>query len=431
MNLPKEVIKLLTYIEEQRYEAYVVGGSVRDLIMGDEPNDYDLITTMPFHKLSVIGKTYDIGKQKMFDIINLIYEGYSFEVTYFDGGLYSELQRRDFRMNSIALDKDGRVFDPFGGIKDIQNACIHSVNLKEKFQADPLRMMRAVRFSAKLGFEIFDKSAIVENSELIQLVSPERVHDELIKMASMSGIEFASCVTLMWYFGLLRELLPEVCNMMNYKERLDFHPEAFKYGTGTVFHHTHQAIKTYKGNDPLVNIALLLHDVGKTLSYGEKDGKPTYYNHEKKGLPLIESILKRLHFSNSEIKTIIYMVENHMRLSRGIRKPGKIIKLVSHKDWNRLKDLSYADDACRGLEIFDEERFNQEIQRIESIYDRWVEKNQSEPLIDGHLVMKTLNIQPGPLVGQIIQEVTDWIVENDIEKKEDIIEYLRSVYENS
>jgi tRNA nucleotidyltransferase/poly(A) polymerase len=427
-SLPNEVKKLLREIINKGHKAFVVGGAVRDLILEKEPKDFDIITTAPLNELNSLGKTFDIGKQKDFDIINLKFGEFTFEVAHYNGLLTNNLKQRDFKINSLVIDVIDTVYDLFDCCDHIDDKIIGNDDIKEKYKKDPIRMMRAIRQAVSLGFTIEEPDAITELKSLINDVSVERIRDELFKMASNDGKSFAECVKLMDKTGLLEEVIPCIHPLKFFPERFDFHPESYdENGNSSVFNHVIAALNAYKGNDPLVNFGILFHDVGKQVAFKVTfEGKASFHNHEKDGLQLIKDTLIALKFSNDDINTILYLTENHMKIHKGIKRPGKILKVVNHKDWNRLKELSFCDDSCRGPEVFDEVFFNNEIERVEKVANSWNEINKVEKVVSGNLVMEVLGIGSGPIVGKILAEVTDWIIENNISDEQEIINFIKT-----
>lgn len=426
--LPNEVKKLLKEIIDKGHKAYVVGGAVRDLILNKEPKDFDIITSAPLNELNSLGKTFDIGKQKDFDIVNLKYGEFTFEVAHYNGILIDNLKERDFKINSLVIDVFDTVYDLFNCCDHIDDKIIGNDDIRDKYRKDPLRMIRSIRQAVSLGFTIEEPEAITELKSLIHNVSKERIKDELFKMASNDGKSFAECVKLMDRTGLLKEVIPCIHSLKLFTERLDFHPESYdEEGNSSVFNHVIAALNVYDGNDPLVNLGILFHDVGKPLTFKRKfNGDSSYHNHEIAGLDLIKETLVDLKFSNDDINTILYLTKNHMHIHRGIRRPGKILNVVNNKDWNRLKALAFCDDSCRGPEIFDQEFFDNEVERMEGIANSWDEINKVEKVVSGNLVMETLGIGSGPIVGKILAEVTDWIIDNNISDEEEIINFIKT-----
>jgi len=242
-------VDILNKINKAGYNAYFVGGVVRDIVIGRDFNDIDIASNIDFDNLSKIFKIYDIGKSKDFGISVIKYKGFNFEIAryrsdgkYEDGRrpetvkfnvtLKDDMSRRDIQINAMAIDKNGNIIDYFDGKKDIKNKILKTVgNPYERFSEDFLRMMRIPRFASKLGFEIDKetKKAIQKLSPNIQNLSPERLKDELVKSASQSGDKFAKYIQILDELKLLRFILPEVANLKWFRENLAHHPETHGY----------------------------------------------------------------------------------------------------------------------------------------------------------------------------------------------------------
>jgi len=248
-------VSILNKINRAKYKAYIVGGSVRDIILGNlKPHDVDIATNMPMEELGRMFKTYDIGKSKDFGIVTIKHGGHDFEIaqfrndgTYFDGrrpesvtitGKFKEdVERRDFTINAMGINAKGEIIDYFDGKRDIQNKILKTVgDPYKRFGEDYLRMMRLARFSSKLGFDIEGETekAAQKLSHNIAGLAPERIKDELMKSASQSGEKFAEYIIKLDKLKLLKHILPEVMNLKWFRENLQHHPETRGEG-GTVF----------------------------------------------------------------------------------------------------------------------------------------------------------------------------------------------------
>ena len=442
-------VQILKKINKNGYRAYIVGGSVRDIILGDKLHDVDIATNMPIDEIYLaFDKVYDIGKSKDFGIVVVKSGGYDFEVAqfrtdgqYVDGRRPEDVEitmdfetdagRRDFTINAMGVDASGNVIDYFDGKKDIKDKVIRTVgNPYDRFEEDYLRMKRAIRFSSKLDFQLDPETleAIKSKKEFIKNISAERIREELIKMASQEGRKFARAITLLDETGILDIVLPEVVKLKEFKEQPEFHPEAYEEGEGTVFHHVLAALKKNKLEDPLINLSILLHDVGKGVTHQEKDGKNTFHGHAEASKEIIDTIADRLKLTNKERKAILFAALNHMKMMNALdMKPTKILRLVDDEHWEVLKAVSYCDDACR-KQLFDKGRFEKIINNMENIQKRWGDKTtkKTAKIVDGKRVMKITGLRPGPEVGQIIKKVTDWIVNKG--SKESIDKLIKKAY---
>jgi tRNA nucleotidyltransferase/poly(A) polymerase len=448
----KNGVDILRKINSKGYDAFIVGGAVRDLILGDKPHDIDISTNCPMDVLEKMFKTYDIGKSKTFGIVAVNQGGNTYEIAQFrnesdySNGRHpdtikivkdfkSDAARRDLTINAMAVDADGNIIDHFNGKRAVFDKVIKTVgNPNDRFQEDHLRMMRAVRFSGKLGFDIDveTKDSIKKNKDLIKNISIERVKDELIKMASQEGNKFADSILMLDEVGILDIILPEITKLKQFKETERHHPEAYENGGGTVFDHTIAALRMNKLIDPLVNLGVLFHDIGKQSTYkwdSDKDSH-SYHGHAKEGKDLIDIIAKRLKLSNKEYDSILFSMVNHMSLFNGIdMKPSKIIKLVKDENWNILVQVSYCDDSCR-TNLFDKKTFDSTIDNMISIANKWGDKisGTTVKVIDGKQVMKLTGIKQGKQIGEIISTVTDIVLRNGIKNQKDINTLIMKVF---
>jgi len=426
-------VQVLKKINKKGFKSYIVGGGVRDIILGDDLHDVDIATNIPIDEIyNTFDKVFDIGKSKDFGIVVVKYGGYDYEVAQFrTDGQYlngrrpedieitmdfeTDAGRRDFTINAMAIDANGNIIDYFDGKKDIKDKVIRTVgNPYDRFEEDYLRLTRAVRFSSKLDFDIDKETldAIKSKKEYIKNIAPERLRDELVKMASQSGNKFARSISLLDETGILDIILPEITKLKEFQEEKQHHPEAYEDGEGRVFDHVLAALRANNVADPIINLSILLHDVGKGVTHKVRDGKNTFYGHAEESKEIIDTIADRLKLTNKERQAILFAALNHMKMPNALNmKSTKILKLVNDENWGVLKAVSYCDDSCR-KGLFDKKRFDNIISNMEKIYKKWGDKttNKMAKIVDGQRVMKLTGLKPSKEVGQIIQMVTDWVV---------------------
>ncbi len=423
-----EVMKIL----EPYGRIYIVGGAVRDLITGEKvPDDIDLACNIPMEKIESLFKTHDIGKNKDFGIIVIVYKGEDMEIAQFrSDGTYSDgrrpdsikiemsfeqdAERRDFTINSMAVDADGNIIDYFDGKKDVKNKVIRTVgDPNKRFSEDYLRMLRAVRFSSRMGFEMAPETleAVKINAGYIKGIAVERVVKELMKMADQSGDKFADAILKLKESGLLKYILPEVLKMDEFEHHAEYHPE------GNVWEHTLAALRVNKITDPIHNLAILLHDIGKIVTYKKEGDKITYLQHAKKGIDLIDMIADRLKLDTKTRQTLKFACEHHMKMHDFVKmSPSKIMKLVNDDNWGVLHNVSHCDDKCR-LQLYDKKHWDAITDKIEKLSDKYKKESGKDPLkkiVNGQLVMKTRGIKPGKEVGVVINATMDWIINNGV-----------------
>ena len=440
-------VKLIQKINKAGYKAYIVGGPVRDITLGNQPNDIDIATNMPMKLIEKMFKAYDIGKSKDFGIVVVKEGGYSFEVAQFrndgkyidgrrpesvkiTGSFEDDAGRRDFTINAMGINAKGEIIDYFDGKRDIVNKVLRTVgDPLKRFGEDYLRMMRLARFSSKLGFDIDPetKKAAKKLSPNILSLAPERIKDELLKSAAQSGEKFAEYIQILADLKILRLILPEVMNLKWFRENLQHHPETRGHG-GTVFSHVMAALKQSKTADPIKNLAILLHDVGKGATLSHEKGLPRYLRHARKSVELVNAIADRLKMSNKERDALIFGVGNHMKFHKILdMKPSKIAKLANDDNWDVLVAVGQADEFARGDAFMHAGEFEKIIDKAVEIKNKYGTKEVVKrlKLVDGNHVMKITGLKPGPKVGEIIKNTTEWIMDNDVKDQDLIDDYIR------
>ena len=441
-------VELMNKINQAGYEALIVGGSVRDLILGKIPNDFDLTTNAnPDQVEKIFGKTIDIGKNKAMGVSVLPYKGFQFEIATYRKDLYSDngkglgadkvelttsfkddASRRDLTINQIGIDKDGNIIDHHNGLRDIENKIISTVgdpNLR--FKEDQIRTMRAVRFASRLGFNIDQKTidAIKSNASEIKKVASERVLKEIMKMAEQTGDRFASAMVMLKETGLLKEILPELDVMSGFEHTPEHHPE------GHVWSHTIAALRTYKGNDPVVNLSILLHDVGKPVTYALTDkGTHSYHGHEEKAQQIIEKIAGRLKFDNATKDAVIFAAINHMKYFHILEMSNnKVAKLLQSPYFKVLEQTALSDASSRG-NLFDRKEWDDiqtKIEKIKNSFNSQPGSGENPDIIktiqkkfNGKYIMDLTGLKQGPKLGEVIDKTVEFILDNELNINSDM-----------
>lgn len=441
-------IKVLTTITSKGYEAYIVGGGVRDIIIGTNLHDVDIATNMPMEELEKLYKTYDIGQSKDFGIVVIKVDGFDFEVAqfrqdgkYVDGrkpesvqivqSFQGDASRRDFTFNAMGIDKDGNIIDYFDGRKDIKNNVIRTVgNPIDRFEEDALRMLRAVRFSSKLGFKIEPetKGAIRQMKNNVSKLSPERIRDELLKMASQSGTKFADAIKELDEVGILRIILPEIVKLKEFRDDPKWHPEEDE---GGVFSHVLAALRRNKSEDPIINLSILFHDLGKGVTAKIKDnGWNNFHGHASAAKSIVLEIAARLKLTNKQRDAIMFAALNHMKFHELMKmKPSKILELVYNEHWETLKAVAFCDDSCR-LQMFDKNKWDARLAAVEEIEKKWGSKvaGGAVKIVDGKRVIELTGLRPSKMVGDIIAKVTDEVMARGIKDQKEIDDLIKKIY---
>jgi len=436
-QLPKSVNDILEKFDLAGYEIYIVGGAVRDSLMGKIINDWDFTTNAtPEEILSVIpGGLYNNEFGTVFtnnpddperphEITTFrTEEGYSDarhpDKVVWGKSLEEDLARRDFTINSLAIDKNLKVIDLYIGQEDIKNKLIRAVgDPNERFSEDALRMMRAIRIAAELGFTIEEKTfdAIKKNAPLINKIAKERVKEELFKL--LASPNPYDGIILFKNSGLMQEILPEMEKCFGVEQKSPGRHHIYDVGT-----HLLMSLKNCKSKDPVTRFATLIHDVGKPQTYKKlATGTITFYNHEMVSTKIAENIADRLKFSNKEKDKFVRLIRWHQfsvderQTDSALRRFLKNVGLENVEDMLALRVGDRLGGGARETSW-----------RLEEFKKRIVEV-QKQPFsvtdlkIGGHDVMKELGIAPGPEVGKILNDLFEKVVNKEVENtKEDLI----------
>jgi len=420
------------------YQALLVGGCVRDLLLGREPADYDVTTdATPEQVARLFPESIAVGAQ--FGVILIPRDGMKVEVATFrsdvgysdgrhpDRVVYSktpqeDVQRRDFTINGLLMRHDSsEVLDYVGGQGDLKAKIIRAIGEPDRrFTEDKLRMMRAVRFAARFGFEVEAETfrAIRPHVGEIQQVSPERLREELTKMLTEGAARQA--FELLDETWLLQQVLPEIAAMKGVEQPPQFHPE------GDVWIHTRMMLEGLPADaSPTLAWGVLLHDVGKppTFQSAAETGDRIRFNHHVQvGVRMAEAICKRLRFSNEDTEQILALVDNHMKFgaveemrASTLKKFVRLPRFEEHLALHRLDCLS----SHRHLESYDFVRRFLEVTPPEQV--------RPERLLTGD-DLQEMGFRPGPLFSQILQALEDAQLEEQIRTREEAKEYVLNKY---
>ncbi|PJC75496.1 MAG: phosphohydrolase [Syntrophobacterales bacterium CG_4_8_14_3_um_filter_58_8] len=403
-------------LREAGHGAFWVGGCVRDLIRDVAPEDYDIVTSArPEEVRGLFSRTIPVGER--FGICLVVEGGAPFEVAAFrteadyDDGRHpsrvafgtakEDVRRRDFTINGLLMDPEtGRITDHVGGLRDIEQRIIRTIgDPEERFAEDHLRMLRAVRFAATLGFEIepMTFAAVRRQAAMITRISAERIRDELSRLltggAARRGLELLS------ESGLLGEILPEVHALQGVEQPPLFHPE------GDVWAHTLRMVALLPRPDgkadPRLAWAVLLHDVGKGVTRSEDAAGTHFYGHVQRGEEITAAILRRLRFSREEMETILALVRGHM-LFMNVRemRPNRLKRLLRTPDFALHLELHRLD--CLGSHgLLDHYTFCK--QKLEEYPE---EELRPPRLLTGRDLIG-MGFAPGPVFKEILRAVED------------------------
>src|ERR1700736_6731777 len=333
------LIEIVQTLRQQGFHAYLVGGCVRDLLLGREPKDFDVATSaMPAQVMSIFPETYAVGAQ--FGVVlvpspvgDVEVATFRSDIGYSDGRHPDEVRfsadpqedvaRRDFTINGMLLDPvSNEVLDFVGGRKDLEAKVVRTIgDPKQRFAEDKLRMLRAIRFAARFGYTIEPATlaAIEDLADEIQLVSRERVRDELTRMLTEGQARRA--FLLLDETGLLPEVLPEISAMKCVAQPPQFHPE------GDVFVHTLLLLENLPHpSPPRLAWGALLHDVGKPSPFRVAPDRIRFDGHVDVGVKMAEEICRRLRLSGDDTQQVSALVDHHMRFGQVTRMSESTLK---------------------------------------------------------------------------------------------------------
>jgi poly(A) polymerase len=423
-------LQIAKTLKNRGYEAYFVGGCVRDLLLKKQPKDFDIATNaVPDEVADIFPKTIPVGAQ--FGVMIVLQDGHNFEVATFrkdkgyqDGrrptgvqytGAKEDAIRRDFTVNGLFYDPlQEQVLDWVDGQRDLRKRIIRAIgDPLTRFDEDKLRLLRAVRFASVLGFKIEAKTlkAIKKLAKKIHVVSMERVRDELIKM--FTGPDPARALTLLDETGLLKEVLPEVHRMKGVKQPKEYHPE------GDVFVHTKLLLKQLKNPPVVLAFGALLHDIGKPPTFKKAEDRIRFNGHDVVGARMAKVILERLRFSNDLKDQIVACVEGHMRF----------------KDVKQMRESTLKRFMQR--ETFETELEQHRIDCLASHGDlsnwRFLRKKTKElsreeikptPLLTGTDLLR-LGFKEGPVIGKVLRSLEEAQLERQILTREQALAWAK------
>ena len=451
IQIPEPVELIIKKLEEHGFEAYAVGGCVRDTILGRTPGDWDITTSaLPEQVKSIFRRTIDTGIEHGTVTVMIGQVGY--EVTtyrvdgdYQDGrhptsvtftpSLVEDLKRRDFTINAMAYRPGEGVVDCFDGLADLENKIIRCVgDPKERFREDALRMMRAVRFSAQLGFTIEGntKAAIKQMAGNLRLISKERIQAELLKLITSPHPDY---IRTAYETGITAIVLPEFDRMMETPQKNSFH--ALSVGEHTIESLLHVEA------DPILRLTMLFHDMGKPDCLRlDNDGTTHFKQHAIVGADITRSALRGLKFDNYTIDNVTALVRYHdsMRDCVAARQTPPVVnkralrRLVSNIGRERfplLMEVNLADNLAKTE--FAKETHLPALDAVRKAYEEIVEADDCLTLKELELHGKDLmamGIAPGKEIGRILGACLEWVLdEPERNKKELLTEYVKSLQE--
>ena len=433
MSAREKAIFVVQSLRQEGHEAYFAGGSVRDMLLGKAPQDYDITTSArPEDIQRIFTDTIPIGAQ--FGVILVLLDGHPFEVASFRhdgpyvdgrrpshvryGSLEEDVRRRDFTINGMVYDPlDDRVIDLVEGRRDLDQRRIRAIgDPEQRFQEDRLRMIRAVRFAASLNFVIEDSTfaAVQRLAPTIVDIAAERRGDEITRILTEGGAQRG--FELLDATGLLKVLLPEVEALKGTWQSPDYHPE------GDVFQHTMLLLSHLEAPSETLAFGCLLHDVAKPACLRQDGERVTFYGHTEKGAVMAEEILKRLKRGRAIWERVSYLVRNHLRHVQAPEMRLSTLKRFLREDGiDELLELARID----ALSSNGDPRYYQFCKERLAELDH--EEIRPAPLVRGGDLI-ALGLTPGPIFSEILRRIEDHQLGGDLGSREEALEWVKRHY---
>ena len=423
IKLPQKVKYIISQLEAAGFEAYAVGGCVRDSLLGREPDDWDVTTSAkPLQVKEVFRYTIDTGIQHGTVTVMLDHEG--FEVTtyridgeyedsrhpkevIFTANLVEDLKRRDFTINAMAYNDRSGIVDAFGGMEDLDKGVIRCVGeARERFREDALRMLRAVRFSAQLGFVIADdtRAAITELAPSLVKISAERIQVELVKLLMSKHPDYMRDA---YQLGITKIVLPELDEAFLTEQNNPHH----MYSVGE---HLMQTL-LHTEADKSIRIAALLHDIGKPRTKTtDADGIDHFYGHAQLGEKMAFDVLKRLKFDNDTITKVRKYVQYHdYDIEPNPKSVRRAINKIGEAYFAQVLVLKKADALAQST--YQREEKLEHLATVWNLYEEILNQRQCVSLktlaITGNDLI-ALGVPKGKMIGSMLQELLEDVIQN-------------------
>lgn len=437
IQLPDKVHKIIETLQAAGYEAYAVGGCVRDSVLGREPNDWDITTSAkPEETKRLFQRTIDTGIQHGTVTIMMDKEGFEVTTYRIDGeyedsrhpkevtftaSLEEDLRRRDFTINAMAYNEQDGLVDIFGGIRDIEAGVIRCVgDAKERFTEDALRMLRAVRFSAQLGYQIEEETgnAIKELAPNLQKISAERIQAELVKLVTSPHPDYLRTA---YETGITKEVLPEFDLCMETPQNNAHHC----YNVGEHILHAMLAVEP----DKVLRLGMLFHDIGKpqTLTIDE-NGITHNKMHPVVGEKMTRNILRRLKFDNDTVdkvcKIVLYHDQDIALTDTGVR---RAMNRMGEDIFPLIIAVHRADISAQS--DYKKQEKLEKLGYIEKTYKDICSRKEAVSLkdlaINGSDLI-ALGMKPGRQIGEVLHELLELVLEEPVlNQKEELLERCR------
>ena len=439
INIPSDANEIIRTLQNHGHSAYVVGGCVRDSILGRTPHDWDICTSAtPNEMLEIFKDRRVIETGLQHGTITMVVNGESYEVTtYRIDGTYSDnrrpdsvtftdnlvedLRRRDFTINAMAYNDTEGLIDPFNGLEDIKWQKIQCVgSAKDRFSEDALRILRAIRFASQLDFTIIPSTdwEIHQQYKNLENISIERINSEFCKIASSDSF----CVQLLLYKDVFSLFIPEL------KDMIDF-PQNNPYHDYDVFGHTIHAVEHCESEDLTVRLSVFFHDFGKPHSYQDgEDGIRHFKGHGKVSAEITDNIMKRLRFDNETRNNVVELVYYHdATFEVGKKYVKRWLNKIGKEQFRRLLEVRKA-DILGQKPTFEQSRIDK-VDNIEEILEEVLQEDECFSLKDLAVNGKDLmdiGYKSGRQLGAALQGLLDCVIGEEVNNnKEELLELAK------
>lgn len=436
IRLPEKVNTIIITLQAAGFEAYAVGGCVRDSILGRRPEDWDITTSAaPDETKALFGKTFDTGIEHGTVTVLLDREGFEVTTYRIDGkyedsrhpkevtftrNLKEDLLRRDFTMNAMAYNEKEGLVDIFGGLTDLKEKRIRCVgDARERFSEDALRILRGVRFAAQLGFSIEDgtRAGMRELAPTLRKISAERIQAELVKMlvSDRPGLLLEA-----YELGITAQFLPEFDRLMETEQETPHH----MYNVGE---HTVHAIENVRA-DKILRLTMLLHDMGKpALKTVDASGRAHFKKHAFESEKIAKNVLKRLKFDNDTLRKVTRLVYYHdYRMPAEAENVRRAMNRIGEDIFSCYMEVRRADVLAQSMYRREEKIRN--LDEIEELYRDIVKKDQCVSLkklaVTGRDLIEA-GMEPGKEVGKKLDELLELVIEKpELNTKKELLKFL-------
>jgi tRNA nucleotidyltransferase (CCA-adding enzyme) len=436
IEIPSGANEIIHSLQNNGYEAFLVGGCVRDSILNRPIHDYDITTSAtPYEMMKVFKDKRIIETGLQHGTITIVIDGEGYECTTyridsnysdsrrpdsvtFTRSLEEDLKRRDFTINAMAYNDEVGLIDPFNGMEDIKYHKIRCVGrAKDRFSEDALRILRAIRFASQLGFVLksdtdWNISKMYKNLENISI---ERINSEFCKIAASSGF----CVQMVLYYEVFSLFIPEIKDMFGFQQNNPYHMY-------DVWNHTVHAIEYCESDDLVTRLAVFFHDIGKPHCYQDgEDGIRHFKGHGRVSADMTDKIMKRLRFDNDTREKVVELVYYHdATFEMGKKYVKRWLNKIGEEQFGRLLNVRRADIKAQA-DINQETRL-QKIDNIEYILEEVLQDDECFSLKDLAVNGKdliTIGYKPGKEIGEVLNNLLDSVISGEYKnEKEKLLE---------